>query len=54
MVESVYLTLILDLQKSGSFESEFKDEAAIDVYGYDCPQSEMHLSGCVSLAYHTA
>lgn len=29
---------ILDLQKSGSFESEFKDEAAIDVYGYDCIQ----------------
>ena len=33
-----FISLILDLQKSGSFESEFKDEAAIDVYGYDCIQ----------------
>lgn len=54
MVESVYLTLILDLQKSGSFESEFKDEATIDVYGYDYSQAEIRLKWCVSLVYHTA
>ena len=49
-----FISLILDLQKSGSFESEFKDEAAIDVYGYDYPQSEVHRHGESRLVYHTA